>query len=188
MEWEKQKAGQIPEHLAPILRRIGLDSHGWCELVTKLGMIFKRAAAMFAWPLRTHLDLAARRSSLHHCKERSRTFSERWFSIRFRSHSIFLKIFLNFSWMQFGKPISSPHINRSSLDCNIHTTPGAGMIVRVFFATLLTCLTGILYSADPNSEGGKNEVLLTNKTVSKLPLYATLQVVGGQVEIRTLNQ
>ncbi|MDV6033735.1 MAG: hypothetical protein F9B45_27305 [Phycisphaera sp. RhM] len=40
----KQKAGQIPEHLAPILSRIGLDSHGWCELVKKFGKIFKRAA------------------------------------------------------------------------------------------------------------------------------------------------
>jgi hypothetical protein len=40
----KQKAGQIPEHLAPILSRIGLDSHGWCELVKKFGKIFKCAA------------------------------------------------------------------------------------------------------------------------------------------------
>ncbi len=40
----KEKAGKIPEHLAPILSRIGLDSHGWCDLVKRFGKIFKRAA------------------------------------------------------------------------------------------------------------------------------------------------
>jgi hypothetical protein len=30
--------------LAPILTRIGLDPPGWCELVTKFGKLFKRAA------------------------------------------------------------------------------------------------------------------------------------------------
>ena len=38
------KSGSIPSHLAPILSRIGLDSHGWCELVQKFGRTFKRAA------------------------------------------------------------------------------------------------------------------------------------------------
>ncbi len=38
------KRGSIPSHLAPILARIGLDGHAWCELVTKFGRMFKRAA------------------------------------------------------------------------------------------------------------------------------------------------
>ena len=38
------KLGSIPQHLAPILSRMGLDAHGWCELVTKFGRVFKRAA------------------------------------------------------------------------------------------------------------------------------------------------
>jgi REP element-mobilizing transposase RayT len=38
------KSGSIPQHLAPILSRIGLDSHGWCDLVSKFGKVFKRAA------------------------------------------------------------------------------------------------------------------------------------------------
>ena len=40
----KDKYGVIPSHLAPILSRIGLDSHAWCDLVKKFGRIFKRAA------------------------------------------------------------------------------------------------------------------------------------------------
>jgi hypothetical protein len=38
------KSGSIPKHLVPILSRIGLDSHGWCDLVRKFGRTFKRAA------------------------------------------------------------------------------------------------------------------------------------------------
>lgn len=38
------KSGVIPAHLAPILSRIGLDSHSWCELIQKFGRTFKRAA------------------------------------------------------------------------------------------------------------------------------------------------
>ena len=38
------KRGSIPSHLAPILTRIGIDGHGWCELVQKFGKVFKRAA------------------------------------------------------------------------------------------------------------------------------------------------
>jgi REP element-mobilizing transposase RayT len=38
------KVGAIPEHLAPILSRIGLDAIGWCDVVVKFGRIFKRAA------------------------------------------------------------------------------------------------------------------------------------------------
>jgi len=36
--------GVIPDHLAPILTRIGLDATGWCEVVSKFGRVFKRAA------------------------------------------------------------------------------------------------------------------------------------------------
>ncbi len=38
------KIGSIPAHLQPILQRIGLDTHGWCDVVRKFGRIFKRAA------------------------------------------------------------------------------------------------------------------------------------------------
>ncbi|MGB7328327.1 MAG: hypothetical protein WBD31_25850 [Rubripirellula sp.] len=41
---QQDKAGSIPSHLAPILSRLGLDSHGWCDLVKKFGRTFKRAA------------------------------------------------------------------------------------------------------------------------------------------------
>jgi hypothetical protein len=40
----KGKCGSIPRHLAPILTRIGLDSHSWCDLVKRFGKVFKRAA------------------------------------------------------------------------------------------------------------------------------------------------
>ena len=39
-----EKVGKIPEHLRPILSRIGLDPHGWCDVVKKFGRVFKRAA------------------------------------------------------------------------------------------------------------------------------------------------
>jgi len=38
------KVGHIPEHLSPILARIGLDPPGWCDLVLRFGKTFKRAA------------------------------------------------------------------------------------------------------------------------------------------------
>jgi REP element-mobilizing transposase RayT len=40
----EDKRGSIPKHLAPILARIGMDAPGWCDLVTKFGKCFKRAA------------------------------------------------------------------------------------------------------------------------------------------------
>ncbi|TWT76187.1 hypothetical protein CA13_66780 [Planctomycetes bacterium CA13] len=40
----RNKVGKIPDHLAPILSRIGLDTHGWCDIVKKFGRVFKRAA------------------------------------------------------------------------------------------------------------------------------------------------
>ncbi|QDT05818.1 hypothetical protein K227x_42230 [Rubripirellula lacrimiformis] len=38
------KVGSIPDHLAPILTRIGLDNQGWCDVVKWFACIFKRAA------------------------------------------------------------------------------------------------------------------------------------------------
>ncbi|WP_430452242.1 transposase [Rhodopirellula europaea] len=38
------KVGVIPEHLSPILSRMGLDATGWCDVVCKFGRVFKRAA------------------------------------------------------------------------------------------------------------------------------------------------
>ena len=38
------KRGSIPSQLAPILERLGIDSRGWCDLVSKFGRLFKRAA------------------------------------------------------------------------------------------------------------------------------------------------
>ena len=38
------KRGSIPDDLAPILERIGLDVIGWCDLVRKFGKLFKRVA------------------------------------------------------------------------------------------------------------------------------------------------
>ena len=43
-EIRSDKRGSIPEHLAPILTRIGLDASGWCDVVKTFGKIFKRAA------------------------------------------------------------------------------------------------------------------------------------------------
>ncbi len=38
----KKKRGSIPEHLAPILTRLGIETKGWCELVSRFGRLFKR--------------------------------------------------------------------------------------------------------------------------------------------------
>ena len=37
------KRGVIPSHLDPILRRLGLDSSRWCDVVSKFARYFKRA-------------------------------------------------------------------------------------------------------------------------------------------------
>ena len=34
----------MPHWLMPILKRIGIDSRGWCDLIQKFGRLFKRAA------------------------------------------------------------------------------------------------------------------------------------------------
>ena len=41
---QRDKVGVIPDHLAPILSRIGLDAGGWCDVVARFGRVFKRAA------------------------------------------------------------------------------------------------------------------------------------------------
>ena len=38
------KPGSIPDHLTPILQRLGIQGKSWCELVGKFGRLFKRAA------------------------------------------------------------------------------------------------------------------------------------------------
>jgi len=43
-QMHREKVGKIPDHLAPILTRIGLDAHGWCDLVKRFSKVFKRAA------------------------------------------------------------------------------------------------------------------------------------------------
>ena len=37
------KRGAIPDHLEPILQRIGIVSSGWCDLIQQFGRLFKRA-------------------------------------------------------------------------------------------------------------------------------------------------
>jgi hypothetical protein len=53
------KRGGIPEHLSPILSRIGLDGAQWCELVRQFGRTFKRVAGTGE-----HLSEEARRRGL----------------------------------------------------------------------------------------------------------------------------
>jgi len=50
------KRGSIPAHLAPILVRIGLDADCWCDVVTRFGKLFMRAAGTAE-----HLAAEARR-------------------------------------------------------------------------------------------------------------------------------
>ena len=44
-QWQQEKVGGIPAHLAPILSRIGLDAPGWCDVVRKsaVAAVWKRA-------------------------------------------------------------------------------------------------------------------------------------------------
>lgn len=39
-----KKRGSIPNDLAPILERLGIETSYWCDLVSKFGKLFKRAA------------------------------------------------------------------------------------------------------------------------------------------------
>ncbi len=38
----KKKRGSIPDHLAPILTRLGIEIKSWCGLVSRFGRLFKR--------------------------------------------------------------------------------------------------------------------------------------------------
>ena len=43
-ELRRDKRGAIPEDLAPILDRLGVDRSNWVETVRKFGRMFKQAA------------------------------------------------------------------------------------------------------------------------------------------------
>ena len=43
-QFRSDKVGAIPSHLQPILTRMGLDTHAWCDVVSRFGRVFKRAA------------------------------------------------------------------------------------------------------------------------------------------------
>lgn len=53
--------GSIPQDLAPILTRIGLDASDWCDVVKKFGKLFKRAAGS----RQSMTDEAVRRQQSH---------------------------------------------------------------------------------------------------------------------------
>jgi REP element-mobilizing transposase RayT len=42
-QFRRDKVGAIPDHLAPILTRLGLGSEAWCDLIQDFGRKFKRA-------------------------------------------------------------------------------------------------------------------------------------------------
>ena len=54
------KRGSIPDHLSPILQRMGLDAPDWCDLVKKFSRTFKRVAGTSE-----HLAEEARRRGQH---------------------------------------------------------------------------------------------------------------------------
>jgi hypothetical protein len=53
------KRGAIPDHLAPIMERLGLNRSNWVEIVGGFGRLFKQAAGRSS----SLVDGAARRSS-----------------------------------------------------------------------------------------------------------------------------
>jgi REP element-mobilizing transposase RayT len=55
-QFREDKVGSIPESLAPILKRVGLDAAGWCELIQYYAFQFKRAVGS-----REHLQQEATR-------------------------------------------------------------------------------------------------------------------------------
>jgi len=55
-ELRADKRGAIPEHLAPILDRLGLNRSNWVETVGRFGRMFKQAAGRS----NSLLDAAAR--------------------------------------------------------------------------------------------------------------------------------
>jgi len=57
-ELRADKPGAIPEHLAPIVERLGLNRSNWVETVRGFGRLFKQAAGRSS----SLVDAAARRS------------------------------------------------------------------------------------------------------------------------------
>jgi hypothetical protein len=57
-ELRADKCGSIPDHLAPILERLGLNRSNWVETERRFGRLFKQAAARSS----SLVDAAARRS------------------------------------------------------------------------------------------------------------------------------
>jgi hypothetical protein len=57
-ELRTDKRGAIPDHLAPILERLGLNRSNWVETVRGFGRLFKQAAGRSS----SLVDAAARRS------------------------------------------------------------------------------------------------------------------------------
>ena len=57
-ELRADKRGAIPDHLAPILERLGLNRSNWVETVRGFGRLFKQAAGRPS----SLIDAAARRS------------------------------------------------------------------------------------------------------------------------------
>jgi hypothetical protein len=57
-ELRADKRGAIPDHLAPIMERLGLNRSNWVETVRGFGRLFKQAAGRSS----SLVDAAARRS------------------------------------------------------------------------------------------------------------------------------
>ena len=57
-ELHADKRGMIPDHLAPIMERLGLNRLNWVETVRGFGRLFKQAAGRSS----SLVDAAARRS------------------------------------------------------------------------------------------------------------------------------
>ena len=59
-EIRENKCGAIPDNLAPILDRLGLERSNWVQTVREFGRMFKQAAGRTSW-----LARAAPRCSRH---------------------------------------------------------------------------------------------------------------------------
>lgn len=56
--------GSIPGHLAPILKRLGLEPQQWCRLVGDFGRLFKRVVGTAE---SVHKEAARRNQLWMHC-------------------------------------------------------------------------------------------------------------------------
>jgi hypothetical protein len=73
-ELRADKRGSIPDHLAPIMERLGLNRSNWVETVRGFGRLFKQAAGRSS----SLVDAAARRS-------------RRWFQGKAPARTAFVK-------------------------------------------------------------------------------------------------